>query len=280
MFNNLIGGGWVEGPRVSRDINPLNTRTSMASSHKPTRPRPGRPPPQRLGPVQPATALRHPRRRRRRDPGAQGRTGRPARPQGRQDHARGHRRGSMAGNIFEFFAGEALPVGCDVVPSARPGVGVEVTRGPTGAAGLITPWNFPIALLAWKTAPALACGNAVVLKPARRPISCPAAPGPSPISCAAWACPRKCSTGDGPPAPKWARCRWTTNAPTRSASPAWWPPAIASRRPVSRGGQVPAGDGRQESDGGARQRLPGRRGERGVEQRLLLHRPARRPPRG
>lgn len=43
---------------------------------------------------------------------------------------------------------------------------MEVTREPVGVVGLITPWNFPIAIPAWKIAPALACGNAVVLKPA------------------------------------------------------------------------------------------------------------------
>jgi len=48
----------------------------------------------------------------------------------------------------------------------RPGVGVEVTREPLGVVGLITPWNFPIAIPAWKLAPALAFGNAVVMKPA------------------------------------------------------------------------------------------------------------------
>jgi aldehyde dehydrogenase (NAD+) len=71
-----------------------------------------------------------------------------------------------AGNIFKFFAGEALRVGGEVVPSVRPGVGVEVTREPLGVVGLITPWNFPIAIPAWKLAPALAFGNTVVMKPA------------------------------------------------------------------------------------------------------------------
>jgi len=71
-----------------------------------------------------------------------------------------------AGNIFKFFAGEALRLSGDVVPSVRPGVGVEVTREPFGVVGLITPWNFPIAIPAWKLAPALAYGNAVVMKPA------------------------------------------------------------------------------------------------------------------
>ncbi|HSV53416.1 MAG TPA: aldehyde dehydrogenase family protein [Burkholderiaceae bacterium] len=71
-----------------------------------------------------------------------------------------------AAMIFKFFAGEALRVGGEALPSVRPGVGVEISREPLGVVGLITPWNFPIAIPAWKIAPALACGNCVVFKPA------------------------------------------------------------------------------------------------------------------
>ncbi|MDJ0978140.1 MAG: aldehyde dehydrogenase family protein [Erythrobacter sp.] len=71
-----------------------------------------------------------------------------------------------AGQIFKFFAGEALRGGGDVLPSVRPGVKVEITREPVGVVGAITPWNFPIAIPAWKIAPALAYGNCVVFKPA------------------------------------------------------------------------------------------------------------------
>ncbi|MBK9608172.1 MAG: aldehyde dehydrogenase family protein [Betaproteobacteria bacterium] len=71
-----------------------------------------------------------------------------------------------AGNIFKFFAGEVLRTGGEKIPSVRPGVDVEVTREPLGVIGLITPWNFPIAIPAWKLAPALAYGNTVVMKPA------------------------------------------------------------------------------------------------------------------
>lgn len=71
-----------------------------------------------------------------------------------------------AGQIFDFFAGECLRLTGDLLPSVRPGVGVEVTREAVGVVGLITPWNFPIAIPAWKLAPALAYGNTVVLKPA------------------------------------------------------------------------------------------------------------------
>ncbi|WP_029041697.1 aldehyde dehydrogenase family protein [Cucumibacter marinus] len=72
---------------------------------------------------------------------------------------------ARAGQIFKFFAGEALRQTGDRLASVRPGVEIEVTRSPVGIVGLITPWNFPIAIPAWKTAPALACGNAVILKP-------------------------------------------------------------------------------------------------------------------
>jgi aldehyde dehydrogenase (NAD+) len=71
-----------------------------------------------------------------------------------------------AGYIFKFFAQEALRVGGERVDSVRPGVGVEMSREPVGVVGLITPWNFPIAIPAWKLAPALAFGNCVVIKPA------------------------------------------------------------------------------------------------------------------
>jgi acyl-CoA reductase-like NAD-dependent aldehyde dehydrogenase len=71
-----------------------------------------------------------------------------------------------AGQIFKFFAGEALRLNGEIVPSVRPGLSVEVTREPIGVVGLITPWNFPIAIPAWKIAPALAYGNCVVIKPA------------------------------------------------------------------------------------------------------------------
>jgi acyl-CoA reductase-like NAD-dependent aldehyde dehydrogenase len=71
-----------------------------------------------------------------------------------------------AGQIFLFFSGETLRLAGEKVASVRPSVDVEVTREPLGVVGLITPWNFPIAIPAWKIAPALAYGNCVVFKPA------------------------------------------------------------------------------------------------------------------
>jgi acyl-CoA reductase-like NAD-dependent aldehyde dehydrogenase len=71
-----------------------------------------------------------------------------------------------AAQIFKFFAQEALRLEGVAIASVRPGVDVTITREPLGVVGLICPWNFPIAIPAWKMAPALAFGNTVVFKPA------------------------------------------------------------------------------------------------------------------
>src|SRR3954464_4013188 len=73
---------------------------------------------------------------------------------------------ARAGQIFAFFAGECLRMAGEKLASVRPGIDIEVTREAVGVIGLITPWNFPIAIPAWKIAPALAYGNTVVIKPA------------------------------------------------------------------------------------------------------------------
>ncbi|TIT33268.1 MAG: aldehyde dehydrogenase family protein, partial [Mesorhizobium sp.] len=71
-----------------------------------------------------------------------------------------------AAQIFDFFAGEALRLSGEQVPSVRPGVGVEITREAVGVVGIITPWNFPSSMLARKLGPALAAGCTAVVKPA------------------------------------------------------------------------------------------------------------------
>lgn len=71
-----------------------------------------------------------------------------------------------AAQIFDFFSGEVLRLAGEKIASTRPGIEVEITREPVGVVGIITPWNFPIAIPAWKIAPALAYGNCVVFKPA------------------------------------------------------------------------------------------------------------------
>lgn len=71
-----------------------------------------------------------------------------------------------AAQVFEFFSGEALRMTGERFASTRENVTVDVIREPVGVVAAITPWNFPIAIPAWKIAPALAYGNTVVFKPA------------------------------------------------------------------------------------------------------------------
>lgn len=79
---------------------------------------------------------------------------------------------TRAGQIFKYFAGEALRISGQALASVRPGIEIMTTREAVGVVGLITPWNFPIAIPAWKTAPALACGNTVVFKPSELTPGC------------------------------------------------------------------------------------------------------------
>src|SRR5436190_7288084 len=69
-------------------------------------------------------------------------------------------------DIFRFFGGLSYVLGGQTIPHDLPGNLLFTNRQPLGVVGLITPWNFPIAIPAWKMAPALVCGNAVVIKPA------------------------------------------------------------------------------------------------------------------
>jgi alpha-ketoglutaric semialdehyde dehydrogenase len=172
MFKNLIGGEWVESTRTSRNINPSDTR-DVVGEYAQANAEQAKQAIAAATQAQTAWGMSSPQQRfdildaagseilaRRNDLGdllarEEGKT----LPEAIGEVVR-------AGNIFKFFAGESLRMGGDIVASVRPGVGVEVTREPVGVVGLITPWNFPIAIPAWKIAPALAYGNAVVLKPA------------------------------------------------------------------------------------------------------------------
>jgi len=172
MFKNLINGEWVDGARVSRNINPSDTRdvvgeyaqadaeqarTAIAAARAAFAGWSVSTPQQRFDILDAAGGEILARKGELGDLLAreEGKT----LPEATGEVVR-------AGNIFKFFAGEALRVGGESIASVRPGVGVEVTREPIGVVGLITPWNFPIAIPAWKLAPALAFGNTVVLKPA------------------------------------------------------------------------------------------------------------------
>src|SRR5205814_5220312 len=69
-------------------------------------------------------------------------------------------------DIFRFFGGLSYVLGGQTLPHELPNNLLYTVRQPLGVVGLVTPWNFPIAIPAWKIAPALLSGNAVVIKPA------------------------------------------------------------------------------------------------------------------
>ena len=71
-----------------------------------------------------------------------------------------------AADIFRFFGALSYTLGGSTIPHDLPGNLLFTRREPLGVVALITPWNFPVAIPAWKLAPALLCGNAVVIKPA------------------------------------------------------------------------------------------------------------------
>ena len=73
-----------------------------------------------------------------------------------------------SGQFFQYYAAEVLRQMGETAASVRPGVSIETYREPVGVVAIITPWNFPTATGAWKIAPALAFGNAVVFKPANQ----------------------------------------------------------------------------------------------------------------
>ena len=70
-----------------------------------------------------------------------------------------------AGEFYQYYAAECLRQIGESAASVRPGIHIDITREAVGVVGLITPWNFPIAIAAWKMGPALAYGNTIVLKP-------------------------------------------------------------------------------------------------------------------
>src|SRR5207248_10655531 len=73
----------------------------------------------------------------------------------------------LAADCFEFYGGATNKIAGQTIPGAAPGV-LMTFREPVGVCGIVVPWNFPIAITSWKSAPALAMGNTVVLKPAEQ----------------------------------------------------------------------------------------------------------------
>ena len=135
-----------------------------------------------------------------------------------------------AGQIFKFFAGEALRITGDLLDSVRPGVQVEVTREPVGVVGLITPWNFPIAI------PVVEDRAGARLRQlrgdqARRPRAGQRL-GAWPTSSPARACRPACSTSSWAAARSWATSCSSRATSTPSASPARSRPGARWPRPA------------------------------------------------
>lgn len=172
ILKNFIGGEWVDGSAVTKNINPSNTNDIVGEYAKADKAQTEK----AIAAAKaafPAWAQSTPQARydalnkisleiiaRKEELGRllareEGKT----LPEGIGEVAR-------AGQIFAFFAGEALRMIGEKGASVRPGIDVELTREPMGVVGMITPWNFPIAIPAWKIAPALCYGNTVVFKPA------------------------------------------------------------------------------------------------------------------
>lgn len=172
LYKNYIAGQWVEGTSVNDNINPSNTndivgryaRASKAQAEeaiaaaKAAFPAWSRSTPQERHDVLKKASDEVMARKEE--------LGKLLAREEGKTLPEGIGEATRAGQILDFFAGEALRLNGEIVTSVRPGVGIEVTREAVGVIGMITPWNFPIAIPAWKIAPALAYGNTVVFKPA------------------------------------------------------------------------------------------------------------------
>jgi acyl-CoA reductase-like NAD-dependent aldehyde dehydrogenase len=172
ILKNFIGGEWVDGTGVTKNINPSNTndvvgeyaRADKAQTEKAIAaakaafPAWSRSTPQERYEVLNKIATEILARKEE--------LGRLLAREEGKTLPEGIGEAGRAGQIFAFFAGEALRLMGEKGQSVRPGLDVEITREPVGVVGMITPWNFPIAIPAWKIAPALCYGNAVVFKPA------------------------------------------------------------------------------------------------------------------
>jgi aldehyde dehydrogenase (NAD+) len=172
LHKNLIAGEWVEGVGISRNVNPSDTNDIVGEHAQGDAGQTGAAI-RAAHAASPAWARTTPQERHdillrasveilaRRDE-----LGRLlARKEGNTlPEANGEV--AWAGQIFDFFAGEALRIPGEKFASVRPNIEIEATREPAGVVGIISPWNFPIAIPAWKIAPALAYGNTVVFKPA------------------------------------------------------------------------------------------------------------------
>ena len=174
-----------------------------------------------------------------------------------------------SGQFFHYYAAEVLRQLGETADSVRPGVEIEVRREPVGVVAIITPWNFPMATAAWKIAPALAFGNAVVFKPANA------------VPASAWALTeiiarqparRRLQPGHG------QRRRGRGAADPVGGDPGAELHGLGRDRPPGRGRDgrqfraLPTGNGQQERPGGAGRRRSAPGGGMRGEWRVLRHR--------
>ena len=172
LHPNLIGGDWVESPDVTQNINPSNTDDVVGeyaradadavdvavAAARDAQPAWAEASPQVRHDVLEAAGAAIMARKEE--------LGRLLSREEGKTLAEGIGETVRAAQIFKFYAGECLRQRGEMIDSVRLGVGIEITREPLGIVGIITPWNFPIAIPAWKIAPALAYGNAAIVKPA------------------------------------------------------------------------------------------------------------------
>ena len=165
VFKNFIEGGWVAASEMAADVNPSNTgdvvgefsRGSAADAERAINAA------RQAFPTWARSSIqeRHDILKRVGDEilARKDELGRLLSREEGKTLAEGVAETVRAAQIVLFFSGECLRQTGDKIASVRPGVDVEITREPVGVVGLITPWNFPIAIPAWKIAPALAYGN-------------------------------------------------------------------------------------------------------------------------
>jgi alpha-ketoglutaric semialdehyde dehydrogenase len=172
VSKNFIAGDWVPGDGVSRNINPSNTKDVIGEYARANAPQVqaaveaaraafpswSRSTPQERHDILLRASTEILARREE--------LGRLLSREEGKTLAEGIGEATRAGQIFDFFAGEALRIPGEKLASIRPNVDIELTREAVGVVGIISPWNFPIAIPAWKIAPALAYGNCVLFKPA------------------------------------------------------------------------------------------------------------------
>ena len=266
VFGNFINGAWTEGAASTpTSIRPTRATSSAIRAGRRGAGEATRSPPRSAAfpawvAQHAAAALRRPRRRRHRDPRAQGGAGRPARARGRQDAARGDRRGGARRHTSSSSSpARRCASRGEMLPSVRPGVDVEVTREPIGVVGDHHAVEFPdrdpgvedragAGLRQLRRVQAGRAGAGVRLGAGRDPQRAGLPAG-------------RVQPGDGHAAREvGAALLDDPRIDAASASPA----RSAIGRSVAAGGvarhgEVPARDGRQESAGRARRRRPRRR---------------------